>query len=332
LDLDESGKWLLKGDSSGSKGITYSIGFDGSETVVMKYCAGEFEDGDNPGKTKVFTHETAPSMGSIYPGNEFPFDAWTPLRFVWFVLASAEYQSDTNHLGRVPHLNIPLEESPEIYALKFESKFRSTWPPLVEDATVFFDIRDYPKDPVGLKIPSDEREHHTAANIWKRLREKTSGSVVGKLTSSQRKDFDGLNIPTEFVLETTQKAGETHDDYPQINNVSDRHQLTITHVERIPEVRARPEFIGPGVHIKDYRFRVVDETTAMEFLPYTITDKKWKSTSDPQLKFGALYNRQRSSRFGNTRNYSFKIFGVVALACVFLYPFIRIVLPTKTKA
>ena len=331
LDLDESGKWLLKGDSSGTKGITYCIGFDGTETIAMQYYAGEFPDGDNPGKTQTFTHETAPSTGSIYSGNEFPFDAWAPLRFVWFVLASAGYQNDTNHFGRIPQLCMRPEENPLVYAWRFQSKFHSQWPPVVEGATVFFDINDYPKDPIGLKIPSNESEYQTVESTWKTFREKSSGSVVGKLTASQPQDFDGVLLPTEFVLETTLRGSDIPDAYHRIDSVADRHQMKITHAERIAAVQARPEFIGPVLHLKDYRFRHVDETVAMEFLPYSITDKKWRSTNDAQLKFGAMYNRQRNSRFGNKQNQFFKLFGVGALACIFLYPFVKITFLHRIK-
>jgi hypothetical protein len=324
LDLDESGKWLLKGDSSGTKGITYCIGFDGNETIAMQYYAGEFPDGDNPGKTHTLTHETAPSTGSIYSGNEFPFDAWAPLRFVWFVLASAGYQHDTNHFGRVPQLCMRPEENPLAYAWKFQSRFRSQWPLLVEEATVFFDINDYPKDPIGLKIPTSESEYQTVETTWKTFREKSSGSVVGKLTSSQPKDFDGLLLPTDFVFETTLRGSDIPDAYDKIDSVANRHQMTITHAERINAVQARPEFIGPVLHLKDYRFRHVDETVALEFLPYSITDKKWRSTNDAQLRFGAMYNMQRSSRFGNKQNQLVKFLGVSLLACLFFYPLFKI--------
>jgi hypothetical protein len=97
-------------------------------------------------------------------------------------------------------------------------------------------------------------------------------------------------------------------------------------------VTGRPEFVGPGVLVKDYRFRHIDDSIAMEYLPYEITDKRWRSMDEKPLKMRALHNRSQSPRFGNVRNQVYKYFGVGALVLVFIFPFLAIVVRfIKTK-
>jgi hypothetical protein len=116
-----------------------------------------------------------------------------------------------------------------------------------------------------------------------------------------------------------------------IDNLSELIVLNLVDVQRIGSVVGRPEFIGPGVLVKDYRFRYVNDDTVMEYLGYNIDDKQWKSSEDPILRMRAAHNRVNSPRFGNTRNRMVKTIGGVIIVLFFLLPLFLILKKIKSN-
>ena len=331
LDLDASGKWLMTSFSDPAPNTRFCIGYDGTNTTEMEYFSGEFADQDNNNKMVTLTYETATSTASVYPGNEFPFDLWPTDQFAWLILASKQYQSDTNHLGRIGDLFKRLEYDPIGFALKVVPTFSSNWPYVLEQAEFFFDLRDYPKNPVGLAIPENEMDFKIVNGLWSQMRSKTSGVKVGMLTSDLVKDFNGYTLPSRYKLEVTWRGNCVPDNAVGIDNLSQRIVLNLVDVKRIGSIIGRPDFIGPGVLVKDYRFRHVDDNSVMEYLGYNITDKKWKSSEDPILRMRAAHNRVNSPRFGNAKNRAVKLFGGLIIVLLFLFPLFVIVKKIKKQ-
>jgi hypothetical protein len=331
LDLDASGKWLMTSFTDPAPNTRFCIGYDGTNTTEMEYFSGEFADEDNDNKMVSLTYETATSLASVYSGNEFPFDLWPTDQFAWLILASKQYQSDTNHLGRIGDLFKRLQYDPIGFALKVVPTFSSDWPPVLKQAEFFFDLRDYPKNPIGLAIPENEMDFKMVDGLWAQMRSKTSGVKVGTLTSDLVKNFNGYSLPSRYKLEVTWRGNCVPDNAVGIDNLSQRIVLNLVDVQRIGSVVGRPDFIGPGVLVKDYRFRHVDDDSVMEYLGYNITDKKWKSIEDPILRMRAAHNRVNSPRFGNTRNQLVKTIGGVIIVSFFLAPLLVIIKKLKNK-
>jgi hypothetical protein len=329
--LDASGKWLMTSFTDPAPNKRFCIGYDGTNTTEMEYFSGEFADEDNDNKMVSLTYETATSLASVYSGNEFPFDLWPTDQFAWLILASKQYQSDTNHLGRIGDLFKRLQYDPIGFALKVVPTFSSDWPPVLKQAEFFFDLRDYPKNPIGLAIPENEMDFKMVDGLWAQMRSKTSGLKVGTLTSDLVKNFNGYSLPSRYKLEVTWRGNCVPDNAVGIDNLSQRIVLNLVDVQRIGSVVGRPDFIGPGVLVKDYRFRHVDDDSVMEYLGYNITDKKWKSIEDPILRMRAAHNRVNSPRFGNTRNQLVKTIGGVIIVSFFLVPLLVIIKKLKNK-
>jgi len=331
LDLDASGKWLMTSFSDPAPNTRFCIGYDGTNTTEMEYFSGEFADEDNNNKMVALTYETATSTASVYSGNEFPFDLWPTDQFAWLILASNQYQSDTNHLGRIGDLFKRLEYDPIGFALKVVPTFSSNWPHVLKQAEFFFDLRDYPKNPIGLAVPENEMDFKIVNGLWAQMRSKTSGVKVGTLTSDLVKKFNGYTLPSIYKLEVTWRGNCVPDNAVGIDNLSQRIVLNLVDVQRIESVVGRPEFIGPGALVKDYRFRHVDDDSVMEYLGYNITDKKWKSIEDPILRMRAAHNRVNSPRFSNTRNRVVKLIGGVIIVLFCLLPLFAIIKKIKNK-
>ena len=331
LDLDASGKWLMTSFSDPAPNTRFCIGYDGTNTTEMEYFSGEFADEDNNNKMVALTYETATSTASVYSGNEFPFDLWPTDQFAWLILASKQYQSDTNHLGRIGDLFKRLEYDPIGFALKVVPTFSSNWPHVLKQAEFFFDLRDYPKNPIGLAVPENEMDFKMVNGLWAQMRSKTSGVKVGTLTSDLVKNFNGYTLPSSYKLEVTWRGNCVPDNAVGIDNLSQRIILNLVDVQRIESVVGRPEFIGPGALVKDYRFRHVDDDSVMEYLGYNITDKKWKSIEDPILRMRAAHNRVNSPRFSNTRNRAVKLIGGVIIVLFCLLPLFAIIKKIKNK-
>ena len=331
LDLDASGKWLMTSFSDPAPNTRFCIGYDGTNTTEMEYFSGEFADEDNNNKMVALTYETATSTASVYSGNEFPFDLWPTDQFAWLILASKQYQSDTNHLGRIGDLFKRLEYDPIGFALKVVPTFSSNWPHVLKQAEFFFDLRDYPKNPIGLAVPENEMDFKMVNGLWSRMRSKTSGVKVGSITSDLVKNFNGYTLPSSYKLEVTWRGNCVPDNAVGIDNLSQRIILNLVDVQRIESVVGRPEFIGPGALVKDYRFRHVDDDSVMEYLGYNITDKKWKSIEDPILRMRAAHNRVNSPRFSNTRNRAVKLIGGVIIVLFCLLPLFAIIKKIKNK-
>ena len=331
LDLDASGKWLMTSFTDPAPNTRFCIGYDGTNTTEMEYFSGEFADEDNDNKMVSLTYETATSLASVYSGNEFPFDLWPTDQFAWLIFASKQYQSDTNHLGRIGDLFKRLQYDPIGFALKVVPTFSSDWPHVLKQAEFFFDLRDYPINPIGLAIPENEMDFKMVDGLWAQMRSKTSGVKVGTLTSDLVKNFNGYSLPSRYKLEVTWRGNCVPDNAVGIDNLSQRIVLNLVDVQRIGSVVGRPDFIGPGVLVKDYRFRHVDDDSVMEYLGYNITDKKWKSIEDPILRMRAAHNRVNSPRFGNTRNQLVKTIGGVIIVSFFLVPLLVIIKKLKNK-
>jgi hypothetical protein len=331
LDLDASGKWLMTSFSDPAPNTRFCIGYDGTNTTEMEYFSGEFADEDNNNKMVALTYETATSTASVYSGNEFPFDLWPTDQFAWLIFASKQYQNDTNHLGRIGDLFKRLEYDPIGFALKVVPTFSSNWPHVLKQAEFFFDLRDYPKNPIGLAVPENEMDFKIVNGLWAQMRSKTSGVKVGTLTSDLVKNFNGYTLPSIYKLEVTWRGNCVPDNAVGIDNLSQRIVLNLVDVQRIESVVGRPEFIGPGALVKDYRFRHVDDDSVMEYLGYNITDKKWKSIEDPILRMRAAHNRVNSPRFSNTRNRVVKLIGGVIIVLFCLLPLFAIIKKIKNK-
>jgi hypothetical protein len=331
LDLDPSGKWLMTSFTDPAPNTRFRIGYDGTNTTEMEYFSGDFADGDNDNKMVSLTYETATSLASVYSGNEFPFDLWPTDQFAWLIFASKQYQSDTNHLGRIGDLFKRLEFDPIGFALKVVPTFSSDWPPVLEQAEFVFDLGDYPKNPIGLAMPENEMDFKMVNGLWSRMRSKTSGVKVGSITSDLVKNFNGYRLPSRYKLEVTWRGNSLPDNAVGLDNLSERIVLNLVDVQRIGSVVGRPEFIGPGVLVKDYRFRYVSDDTVMEYLSYNIDDKQWKSSEDPILRMRAAHNRVNSPRFGNTRNRMVKTIGGVIIVLFFLLPLFLILKKIKSN-
>ena len=331
LDLDASGKWLMTSFTDPAPNTRFCIGYDGTNTTEMEYFSGEFADEDNDNKMVSLTYETATSLASVYSGNEFPFDLWPTDQFAWLIFASKQYQSDTNHLGRIGDLFKRLQYDPIGFALKVVPTFSSDWPHVLKQAEFFFDLRDYPINPIGLAIPENEMDFKMVDGLWAQMRSKTSGAKVGTLTSDLVKSFNGYSLPSRYKLEVTWRGNCVPDNAVGIDNLSQRIVLNLVDVQRIGSVVGRPEFIGPGVLVKDYRFRYVSDDSVMEYLGYNITDKKWKSIEDPILRMRAAHNRVNSPRFGNTKNRVVKTIGGAIIVLFFLVPLLVIIKKIKNK-
>ena len=331
LDLDPSGNWLMTSFSDPAPNTRFCIGYDGENTTEMEYFSGEFADEDNKNKMVSLTYETSTSLASVYPGNEFPFDLWPTDQFAWLIFASQQYQSDTNHLGRIGDLFKRLEFDPIGFALKGVPKFSSNWPPVLEQAEFFFDLRDYPKNPIGLAIPADEIDFKMLKVLWSQMRAKASGVRAGTLTSDMLKDFNGYTLPSRYKLEVTWRANCVPDNAVGIDNLSERIVLNLVDVKRVESVVGRPDFVGPGALVKDYRFRHVDDNSAMEYLGYNINDKKWKPFGDSILKIRAAHNSINSPRFGNVKNRVGKTVGGVIIVLFFLFPLFVIIKKIKKQ-
>jgi hypothetical protein len=331
LDLDASGKWLMTSFSDPAPNTRFCIGYDGTNTTEMEYFSGEFADEDNNNKMVALTYETATSTASVYSGNEFPFDLWPTDQFAWLIFASKQYQNDTNYLGRIGDLFKRLEYDPIGFALKVVPTFSSNWPHVLKQAEFFFDLRDYPKNPIGLAVPENEMDFKIVNGLWAQMRSKTSGVKVGTLTSDLVKNFNGYTLPSIYKLEVTWRGNCVPDNAVGIDNLSQRIVLNLVDVQRIGSVVGRPEFIGPGALVKDYRFRHVDDDSVMEYLGYNITDKKWKSIEDPILRMRAAHNRVNSPRFSNTRNRVVKLIGGVIIVLFCLLPLFAIIKKIKNK-
>jgi hypothetical protein len=325
FDLDPSGKWFVQTECAQVPGVIFQMGYDGRTTVELENHSGTFAYESDTNKTEVLTPETAPSFANIYGGNEYPFDLWPPSQFAWLVLASYEYQSDTNHLGRIGDLFRRGATDPVAFALKVVPQFRKDWPHVLEKAEIFFDINDYPKDPIGLPLPSDEAEFAYTQRQWETLKGKRSGVRVGSVESSGVTGFNGIQLPTQYRLEVIHRADAIDDSSVGIDNRSQEMLLKIADIQEIPTVRGVPEIVSPTVLVKDYRFRKVDETTAMEYLAYTITDKRWKSADDPILLARSDHNKSRIQRFGNKRNQWVKGVGSTVLVLILMFPLIRVI-------
>ena len=330
LDLDASGKWLMTSFTDPAPNTRFCIGYDGTNTTEMEYFSGEFADEDNDNKMVSLTYETATSLASV-SGNEFPFDLWPTDQFAWLIFASKQYQSDTNHLGRIGDLFKRLQYDPIGFALKVVPTFSSDWPHVLKQAEFFFDLRDYPINPIGLAIPENEMDFKMVDGLWAQMRSKTSGAKVGTLTSDLVKSFNGYSLPSRYKLEVTWRGNCVPDNAVGIDNLSQRIVLNLVDVQRIGSVVGRPEFIGPGVLVKDYRFRYVSDDSVMEYLGYNITDKKWKSIEDPILRMRAAHNRVNSPRFGNTKNRVVKTIGGAIIVLFFLVPLLVIIKKMKNS-
>jgi hypothetical protein len=329
LDLDPSGNWFMTSYTEPAPNTRFCSGYDGTNTIVMEYYSGEFADSDNNDKMVSLTYETSTSVASVYSGNEYPFDLWPTDQFAWLIFASKAYQTDTNHLGRIGDLFERIDYDPIGFALKVSPKFSSNWPHFLEQAEFFFDLRDYPKNPIGLVIPSNEDDFKMVEGLWARMRSKASGVRVGMLTSDLPREFNGYSLPSRYNLEVTWRGTSVPDNNPAIDNLSERIVLNLVDVRRIASVSGRPDFIGPGVLVKDYRFRHVTADSAMEYLGYSISDKKWKAFDDPVLQARAAHNKLVSPRFGNVKNRAVKIVGGVILILVFLFPLIIVIRKIK---
>lgn len=330
-DLDPSGKWFVQTECTQVPGVIFQMGYDGRTTVELENHSGTFAYESDTNKTEVLTPETSPSFANIYGGNEYPFDLWPPSQFAWLVLASFEYQSDTNHLGRIGDLFRRGATDPVAFALKVVPQFRKEWPHVLEKADIFFDINDYPKDPIGLPLPSDEAEFAYTRRQWETLKGKRSGVRVGFVESGDPKEFRGIRLPSRYRLEVSHRADALEDYSVGIDNRSQEMLLKITDVEEIPSVTGVPGIVSPTVLVKDYRFRKVDETTAMEYLAYTISDKRWKSADDPVLVARADHNKARLQRFGNRRNQWVKAVGSSVLVLIFAVPLVKWILANLKK-
>jgi hypothetical protein len=149
------------------------------------------------------------------------------------------------------------------------------------------------------------------------------------LTSDLPREFNGYSLPSRYNLEVTWRGTSVPDNNPAIDNLSERIVLNLVDVRRIASVIGRPDFIGPVVLVKDYRFRHVTDDSAMEYLGYGITDKKWKRFDDTVLQVRAAHNRLNSPRFGNERNRAVKMIGGFILILVFLFPLIIVIRKIK---
>lgn len=332
LDLDPSGRWFVKAECTQVPGVFFQMGFDGRSTVELENFSGTFTYESDTNKTTFLTPETATAMANVYGGNEFPFDLWPPSQFAWLVLASFEYQRNTNHLGRIGNLFRRLDNDPFNFVLKVVPQFRKDWPHVLEKAEIFFDSDNFPKDPIGFRLPSSEEDFAYTQRQWEKLKVKRSGVRVGFVESSHPTVFGGIQLPSRYRLEVSQRYGESQDLDPNIDRLAEEMLLKITDIQEVSKVAGIPEIVSPTVLVKDYRFRKVDETTGMEFLAYPITDKRWKSADDPILIARSLHNMARSPRFGNTRNRWVKMVGTTALVLVFAFPLVRILLTKIKKA
>lgn len=331
FDVDPSGKWFVQTECQQVPGVIFQMGFDGRTTVELENHSGTFAYESDTNKTEVLTPETSPAMANVYGGNEYPFDLWPPSQFAWLVLSSSDYQNDTNHLGRIGDLFRRGATDPVAFALKVVPQFRKEWPHVLEKAEIFFDIDGYPKDPIGLPLPTDEAEFAYTQRQWAVLKSKRSGVRVGGVESSEISDFGGIRMPSRYRLEVSARGGAIPDQSVGIDLRSEEMLLKITDIQEIPSMTGVPPIVSPTVFVKDYRFRQVDESIAMEYLAYTITNKLWKSVDDTILVARSNHNKSRLSRFGNQRNYWVKVVGVTVLILVFTFPIFRMILKRIKK-
>jgi len=326
FDVDPSGKWFVQTECQQVPGVIFQMGFDGRTTVELENHSGTFAYESDTNKTKFLTPETSPAMANVYGGNEYPFDLWPPSQFAWLVLASFDYQNDTNHLGRIGDLFRRGATDPVAFALKVVPQFRKEWPHVLEKAEIFFDINGYPKDPIGLPLPTDEAEFAYTQRQWAILKSKRSGVRVGGVESSEISDFGGVRMPSRYRLEVSARAGAIPDHSVGIDLRCEEMLLKITDVQEISPITGVPPIVSPAVLVRDHRFRQVDASIAMEFLAYTITNKQWKSADDSILVARSNHNKSRLSRFGNQRNHWVKVVGATVLILVFAFPIFRMIL------
>jgi len=324
FDIDPSGKWFMETECTQGRGTFYQMGFDGQITVELKSHLGVVHDESDTNKTVFVTPETSAAYAKVYAGSEYPIELMQPSKFAWMVLASFEYHKNTNRLGRMGDLFGRMECDPFSFALKLDPQFRKDWPHVLEKAEIFFDIDNYPKDPIGLDVPNDEGSFAFSRRQWETLRLKKSGVRVGFVESSHPIAFREIVMPSQYRLVVSHRSGESPDWDPNIDNRSDEILLKILAIEEAPKVRGLPEIVSPIVVVRDYRFRKMDETTAMEYLTYPIKDKRWKLADDPVLVARSRHNMTVSDRFGNTRNRWVKWVGTGVLILVFFLPLIRV--------
>jgi hypothetical protein len=197
---------------------------------------------------------------------------------------------------------------------------------VLEKAEIFFDINGYPKDPIGLPLPTDEAEFAYTQRQWAILKSKRSGVRVGGVESSEISDFGGVRMPSRYRLEVSARAGAIPDHSVGIDLRCEEMLLKITDVQEISPITGVPPIVSPAVLVRDHRFRQVDASIAMEFLAYTITNKQWKSADDSILVARSNHNKSRLSRFGNQRNHWVKVVGATVLILVFAFPIFRMIL------
>ncbi len=318
-EIDDRGRWSISGESL-QGAHQYQLGFDGSNTYSLDRMAlalPAIPSSDVPPRPEGEQW----SQAAVYPGNEFPFraSAWSHLE--WFVLSSFEYQQRSEKAGHVPSLlqwdpavdqswsfnpfEANLYSDPLALALKVRSTFRAEWPRFVERAEFILDPRGIPRQPFGLKIPTDVESAQEMDARWKSLLAKSPGECVGRLTSSEPKTFGARVLPTRYRLEMTWRFSGTNLSASMLDNPMARIDMNILQVQDLTQGVDRPRLPATAVEVVDYRFRRVSRDSVMESLIYTVKDGRWRSQYEFGLRFSAALDHlscPRIVRVGDSGN------------------------------
>lgn len=321
-DIDERGRWRIRGaypegpkprtgylvtDEQGKVRFPpwpnhYEHGFDGTDTYVVHSEVDDVLDrhsANDPSQPNMLTR------ANIFRGDEFPFRAYAGSYLEWFVLASFGYQQDPGRAGHVPALlrsrtassltdvfspdvfdSVPFHRDPLPLALKVRSTFRAEWPRFVEQAEFFLDPRGMPRPPFGLTIPTDADEAQEMDARWKALLAKGPGTRVGRLTSSEPRDFGGRVFLTKYRLDLTWRSSLESVHPSSWDHPMTRMELKIDRVQDLAQEVVRPRPPAEPIEVADYRFREVDQDRIMRDLSYTMKGR-WRSPHEFSLRLQA---------------------------------------------
>ncbi len=311
------GRWSITGESSRGSCL-YQQGFDGLNTYLVYGGKDRSWTGDPSSGVTPDAEEW--TQAAIFPGNEFPFRAGARSHLEWFVLSSFEYQQHSERVGHVPSLLqsdpadgqtvgfLPHDSSvhgdPLQLALKVRSTFRAEWPRFVEQAEFVLDPRGIPKQPFGLKIPTEAESAKEMDAQWKSLLAQSPGARVGRLTSSEPKSFGGRVLPTRYRLEMTWRFSRADVASSMLDNPMARIDMKIDDVQDLAQGVDRPKLPVAGVSVFDYRFRRVSRDSVMEYLAYSVKDARWRSQDDFGLRFSAALDHLSSPKIVRVENFA----------------------------
>lgn len=329
IDIGRNGCWLMQCSDLSDIHQRSAVGYDGTNLLEIRYISGAIEDFKNPKNSYYIPLGSGPMRLNIRKGDDYPYGVHPAFHFVWHAIIGSHYWTKKTNSVRTPQpLDAP--ETIRAYTVVAKPKYCNKWPHILEEDVLYTEFDGIPKYPQGVPMQEDEEMYtRITKNDLEFTKRRKSGVKVGSIKAGGEKQFGRWSIPTEFIGELTNYAG---DGYQKLDQIWMLSKATIETVVEIDKVSGIPKFEAGEIEVNDYRFRKVDENTRVAFMDYVLKDRIVPVRDNRNLlrRFN-MEIVESTKRHGSgfvSRGALINIVILVMVAC-FVTPIIRIFLNRK---